>query len=80
MNGELRWRPSKDRRGWELCDGERVVNTLHWDRDAFAYLDSGGVNCGRHFDRARESAQTAARGEGAGAPQKRPIFGKRRQA
>ena len=80
MSAELKWRPSKDQRDWELCDGERVINTLHWDRDAFAYLDSGGVNRGRDFDRARESAQAAARGEGAGAPQERPMFGQRRKA
>ena len=63
MSDEPVWKLSADQTVWELCDGRRVVNTLHWDRERGvfgSYVDGHGRDLGRKFDKARSAVEKMA--------------------
>lgn len=60
------WKISDDQKSWEFRDGDTVLSTLRWDKNAGtwgAYVDSAGLAVSKKFDEARKLIeQRAAKG------------------
>ena len=66
METDLKWKLSADQNTWLVFDGERLVNTVHWDKERGgfgAYVDSSGRDLGREFNNAKAAVDSAARGK-----------------
>jgi hypothetical protein len=68
-NAELQmpeWKLSLDHNCWEYREGESVLATLRWDREAGnfgAYVDGDGRPVSKKFDESREIIEKRAKGE-----------------
>jgi hypothetical protein len=72
------WHLSADQSHWEYRDGERVVDTLRWDRDGRTYgcyVNRDGHELSRDFGEAKRIIETGAKPAGAAQV---PLFGGKR--